>query len=85
MTRPSGTVATHLKILEETLGLLCTVSTDRARLDQLLETHSGDDETGRKFRSFCCFGRVGVDVSLDVFNQLCILPQTKWGIKLSRG
>jgi hypothetical protein len=59
------------------------VSTDRDRLDQLLETHYRNDETGRKFRSLCCFGRVGVDVSLDVFNQLCILPKTKWGIKLS--
>ena len=35
------------------------------------------------FRSLCCFGRAGVDVSLEVFNQLCFLPKTKWGIKLS--
>jgi hypothetical protein len=39
MTHPSGTAATHLDILEETLGLLGQVSTDQDRLDQLLETH----------------------------------------------
>ena len=83
MTHSSGSAATHLDILQETLGLLGQVSTNRDRLDQLLETHFQDDENGRKFRSLCCFGRVGVDVSLDVFNQLCILPQTEWGIKLS--
>ena len=70
-------------ILEETLGLLGTVSYDRDRLNQLLTAHFGDDENGMKFRSLCCFGRAGVDVSLAVFNQLCILPQTKWVIKLS--
>ena len=59
------------------------MSTDRERLNQLLETHFCDDKKGMNFRSLCYFGRAaGVFVSLDVFNILCILPKTKWGIKL---
>lgn len=70
-------------ILEETLGLLGTVSHDRGRLNHLLTSHFSNDENGKNFRSLCCFGRPGVDVSLEVFNRLCILPKTKWGIQLS--
>ena len=70
-------------ILEETLGLLGTVSYDRDRLNQLLTAHFCYDENRMNFRSLCCFGRAGINVSLDFFNQLCILPKTKWGIKLS--
>ena len=48
---------------------------DAAALNQLIEEHCQD----RKFRSMCCFGRISPDViPLTVFNDLCILPITKF-------
>ena len=75
----------YVEILDETLellGLFGNASTDLDRLHQLLNTHFQEDAAGMNFRSLCCFGRVGENVSLDLFNRLCILPKTEWGIQL---
>jgi hypothetical protein len=77
---------TYSEILDETLellGLYRNASSNLERLRILLRTHFGEDIKGMNFRSFCCFGREGEIVSLELFNRLCILPKTGWGIQLS--
>ena len=77
---------TYSEILDETLellGLYRNASSNLERLRILLRTHFGEDIKGMNFRSFCCFGREGEIVSLELFNRLCILPRTDWGIQLS--
>jgi hypothetical protein len=79
-------VPSHTAILEETILLLRVfsgVAGDLARLDKLLASHFQEDAKGMEFRSLCCYGRVGEAVSLQLFNQLCILPNTGWGFQLS--
>jgi hypothetical protein len=74
------------QILDETAVLLqgfYESSSDRSKLDVLLGTYFQDDAKGNEFRSQCCFGRPGEEVSLDQFNQLCILPITQWRIRLA--
>jgi hypothetical protein len=76
------------QILGETVALLQQLhapSHDLSRLEFLLSHHFQDNPKGLSFRSLCCFGRTGVDVSLDMFNQLCILPKTDWQVRLSLG
>jgi hypothetical protein len=48
------------------------------RLNYLLANHFASND----FRSFCCFGHKGDDVSLELFNSLCILPSTDWAVHL---
>jgi hypothetical protein len=74
-------------ILHETirlLGVYRDTSPDLKRLDFLLTHHFQDDATGQEFRSQCCFGRSGKVVSLQVFNELCILPNTQWCVRLAQ-
>lgn len=68
-------------ILAETISLLQVMrqtAPELNRLNQLLESHFLSDE----FRSICCFGRKGHNISLALFNSLCILPSTDWGVTL---
>jgi hypothetical protein len=69
-------------ILQETLGLLEVVKRS-APPTAHLQTLLGNHFTSNDFRSFCCFGRSGEDVSLELFNCLCILPSTKWNVCLN--
>jgi hypothetical protein len=50
-----------------------------APLQKLLGNHFASND----FCSFCYFGRNGEDVSLELFNSLCILPSTKWNVSLN--
>jgi hypothetical protein len=70
-------VATLLQALWES-------SFDQERLNGLLSKHFQENALGKDFRSICCYGRKGLDVSLDIFNQLCILPKTQWKVRLSK-
>jgi hypothetical protein len=74
------------QILEETailLNVFKQTASDLTSLQRLITTHFQDDVQGKEFRSFCCYGRPGESVSLDLFNELCILPNTHWYVKLS--
>jgi hypothetical protein len=82
----SSTATGCQQILDETAFLLegfYESSSNRSRLDVLLGAYFQDDAKGNEFRSQCCFGRPGEAVSLDDFNQLCILPITQWRIRLA--
>ena len=56
------------------------ISSDQGnqRLKLLLNTHFASHD----FRSLCCFGQAGAEVSLGLFNSLCILPLTDWVLHL---
>jgi hypothetical protein len=43
----------------------------------------GNHFSSNEFRSFCCFGHKGENVSLELFNCLCILPSTQWYVGLN--
>lgn len=84
MSVPADLVLTNENcnlILEEALGLLELTRQSEprtARLNFLLANHFASND----FRSYCCFGHAGDDVSLEVFNSLCILPNTDWVVHL---
>ena len=83
MPRPLYSVASCQKIMEETaplLGLFRTSQKDLSRLQDLISEHFQDND----FRSYCCFGVPGQSVSLQVFNELCILPATDYDVRLSQ-
>ena len=68
-------------ILAEAIGLLGVMrqSAPRStRLNFLLANHF----VSNNFRSFCCFGHDGDEVSLELFNSLCILPSTDWNTRV---
>jgi hypothetical protein len=80
-------VESSMKILDETLQLLHVYEQSSAklmRLNELLSANFKDDAQGQDFRSLCCYGCVGTPVSLQTFNQLCILPRTHWSVELSQ-
>ncbi len=78
---PSYTLESCRQILDETIGLLEVTKQSVPNLDRLnllLSKHFANNE----FRSHCCFGHSNADVSLELFNSLCVLPSTDWTVHL---
>jgi hypothetical protein len=74
-----------LKELNQLLLVFHKTEHQLAKLKDLIDKHmGGDDKRSEQFRSFCCFGHNDAPVSLDLFNQLCILPSTDWQVSLYR-
>ena len=74
------------KILDETAPLLRLYHrtySDLQRIEVLIGEHFQTTILGEEFRSICCYGVPGHPVSLDVFNELCILPATEYCVQLS--
>jgi hypothetical protein len=68
-------------ILDEAVGLLRVMrqaEPGKTRLNFLLAEHFASND----FRSFCCFGHEGDQVSLEQFKSLCIRPSTEWNVHL---
>jgi hypothetical protein len=68
-------------ILEQVVELFQAMrmsNPQKVRLNNLLTEHFGS----RDFRSLCCYGHTGEEVTLDEFNILCILPSTNWNVRL---
>jgi hypothetical protein len=87
MSGPLYSTGSCAKILEEIAPLLGLYHTTRPRLDRLqvlVDEHLQDNPQGNDFRSFCCFGNPGHSVSLELFNDLCILPATNYCVQLAR-
>jgi hypothetical protein len=75
------------EILEEIAPLLGLFHSTRAglrRLDELISSHCQDNLAGNDFRSFCCFGAIGKTVSLEIFNQLVVLPLSHYCVQLEQ-
>jgi hypothetical protein len=75
-------------ILEEMSHLLTVYETTTPairRLQELVDQHCLDNSEGNDFRSLCCYGHRGeAVVSLQLFNELCILPRTNYTVQLSK-
>ncbi len=66
-------------ILDEALVLLEARNRNEPganRLNYLLTNYFSSND----FRSLCCFGHKGDDVSLKLFNSSGILPSTDWAV-----
>jgi hypothetical protein len=74
-------------ILEEMSHLLTVYETTTPAMRQLQEPvdqHCLDNSEGNDFHSLCCFRHRGEAVSLQLFNELCILPRTNYTVQLSK-
>jgi hypothetical protein len=87
MSSPLYSASSCQKILDETAPLLALYHSslpDLKRLQVLIDEHFQDNSTGNDFRSYCCFGLPGKPVSLQLFNELCILPVTNYCVQLAQ-